>query len=358
MTESGRTMSPEQLIALNDEIAQLILAGVPLELGLRSLGRNVPAVLGRVSRDLATRLQGGESLSSSLERSIPGLPRVYIAAVEAGMKAGELPRVLELLTRFMQQALELRQRIEFAFLYPLMVFLLAYSLLAACVIESAERWTEIWGDAALQQSWLLSVYQSFCFHWAYWIWIAPTLVGVFIISWFGFVRRSLLPDHRPSRLLHLIPGMVGVVKTWHWSIFCETAALLIEHHVPFPVALRLAGATTGNPIIESEMERLAHQLEQGESVSSSLRGRNVIPPFLTWSLSHSLQPESLLNALRQAAEIYHQRAAQRCDMIKKWLPLLLITVIGGGAVFIYALSCVIPIMGLFSELGQESEISM
>ena len=37
----------DQLVALNDEIAALVRAGVPLDRGLRSLGEDLPGRLGR-----------------------------------------------------------------------------------------------------------------------------------------------------------------------------------------------------------------------------------------------------------------------------------------------------------------------
>ena len=51
-SSSGTPISPEQLIALNDEIAALIRAGIPLELGLRELGGDARGALSRISLQL------------------------------------------------------------------------------------------------------------------------------------------------------------------------------------------------------------------------------------------------------------------------------------------------------------------
>ncbi|MDB5386504.1 MAG: gspF [Planctomycetaceae bacterium] len=350
MSESGRPLTPEQLIALNEEIATLVMAGVPLELGLRALGSDVPSVLGRVSQTIAIQLQAGQSLPDALQTSIPGLPRIYLAAVEAGMRSGQLPRTLELLCRFLQQGLDLRQRIEFAFLYPLLVMLLAYGLFVTFVIESVQHWTELWGDIALQHGTFMLTYQFFCLNWPIWVGILPALVLLTVGCWFWFGRRSLMPDRRPSLLVRLIPGLHGVIRLWHWSIFCETSALLIEHQVTLPEALRLSGATTGNPLIDHESSRLAECIEQGKSAADSLRDRRQIPTFLRWVLSNSTQPTALLSSLRQAAGLYYERAQRRAEAIKTWLPLGLIVLIGGGAVLLYALTCLIPIINMIGEL--------
>src|SRR6187399_2138712 len=144
MSEAGLRVTPEQLIALNDEIATLVRAGLPLELGLRELRGGMPSALGRISYQISERLDSGQPLSKSLAETLPGLPRAYTAVVDAGLKSGNLPRALELLSKFVQQGLDLRQRIKIAFLYPLTGFLLAYALFLVFVIDSASRWGAIW----------------------------------------------------------------------------------------------------------------------------------------------------------------------------------------------------------------------
>ena len=52
-TLSKPVITLDQLIALNDEIAALVRAGVPLDRGLRSLGEDLPGRLGRFARQLS-----------------------------------------------------------------------------------------------------------------------------------------------------------------------------------------------------------------------------------------------------------------------------------------------------------------
>jgi len=78
----------DQLIALNDEIAALIRAGVPLDRGLRSLGQDLPGRLGRFATQLSAQLARGESLTDALAEPKAKLPRLYRAVIEAaGQKA-------------------------------------------------------------------------------------------------------------------------------------------------------------------------------------------------------------------------------------------------------------------------------
>src|SRR4051812_10348434 len=139
MSAGGLRVSPEQLIALNDEIAMLVRAGVPLELGLHETSRSVPRALQKINQELSRKMQTGLPLGESLTATLPGLPRVYAAVIDAGLKSGNLPKALESLTRLARQGIELRQQIEFAFLYPLIVCSLAYAMFLVLVVDGVTR---------------------------------------------------------------------------------------------------------------------------------------------------------------------------------------------------------------------------
>jgi len=88
-------MNLDDLIALNDEIAALVRAGVPLEMGLAELGGDLPGRLGRFATALAQRTAQGESLAQAIAGDAGQLPQAYRAVVEAGVRAGRLPAALE-----------------------------------------------------------------------------------------------------------------------------------------------------------------------------------------------------------------------------------------------------------------------
>lgn len=354
MSDAGLRVTPEQLIALNDEIATLVRAGVPLELGLRELSLSVPSALGQISNTISRRMEEGQPLSESMSAAMPGLPRVYTAVVDAGLRSGNLPKALESLTRFAQQGIELRHRIEFAFLYPLFVFLLTYVLFLTFVVQAAPHWKDIWGGFVPEADPFVARLAALSATWPVWAWIPPTMVGVLVIWWLFVARYSFLPDRRPSALLQLIPGLRSVIVLWHWANFCELLATLLDHHVPLPSAINLAADATGNSAIHEEMSGVSSELSTGKSMAECLRHRTKIPPYLRWSLGSAKHPEAFQCALRHGVELYRSRANFRADMIKMWLPLALVAILGGGAALIYALCLSLPLRSLYWQLNLDS----
>lgn len=350
MSDAGLRVTPEQLIALNDEIAMLVRAGVPLELGLRQISHNVPSALAKVSHELSRRMEAGEPLGASFSATLPGLPRVYSAVIEAGIRAGNLPKALESLSRFAQQGIELRHRIEFAFLYPLIVFSLAYILFLTFTINSADHWNGMWGGFVALEDPFVDGLAVLSRHWIWWAWIPPAVVSGLVVWWLVAARYSFLPDRRPSPLLNLIPGLRSILKYWHWANFCELLATLLDHQVPLPAALSLAADATGNTVIHHQMSAVAADLTSGQSMSNSLRSRTAIPAYLRWSLGAARDPGALQSVLGHGEELYRSRANFRADAIKMWLPLALVVILGGGAALIYALTMALPLRSLYMQL--------
>ena len=99
----------EQLIALNDEMAALVRAGVPLERGLAALGGELPGRPGKLAERLASRMDAGENLSQILADEDERFPPVWRAVVEAGLRSGHLAAALESLSATARRAAELRK---------------------------------------------------------------------------------------------------------------------------------------------------------------------------------------------------------------------------------------------------------
>jgi general secretion pathway protein F len=93
------TITIDQLLALNAEIAALTRAGVPLERGLLIASRELRGRLGKIAGTLGRRLSRGEGLVEALEGEGRSIPPLYRAVVEAGARSGQLPVALEGMAR-------------------------------------------------------------------------------------------------------------------------------------------------------------------------------------------------------------------------------------------------------------------
>ena len=130
----------DQLLALNEEIAALVRAGVPLEKNLGELGREMPGKLGDIAADdLRTGAAGRIAASRSSPNNRPEFPPVYRAVIEAGHRAGRLPAALESLAGTVRRLAETRRAVMVSAFYPLFVLILICSFFAFFTVQDRPR---------------------------------------------------------------------------------------------------------------------------------------------------------------------------------------------------------------------------
>src|SRR3954470_8499922 len=179
---AGR-ISVEELGALNDEIAALVRAGVPLERGLLRAGSDLSGGLKRITQALGARLGRGESLGQALEAEKGATPPLYRAVVEAGARSGRLPAALEGLARYVRSYSEARSSIGVALWYPILVLSLAYALFLGLVFEVIPRFIgafEVLGLGVIRPlHWLADLGELAPYWWP----VGPVLLAALGFAW-------------------------------------------------------------------------------------------------------------------------------------------------------------------------------
>lgn len=342
----------EQLIALNEEIAALARAGVPLDQGLLHLGRDLPGRLGEISRRLGERLAAGEPLTHALEEE-HGLPPAYRAIVAAGIRSGRLPVALEGLSTLVRRAAEMRRTVAVALIYPLLVLGLTYGLFVCMLFRCFPAMQAVCRDF-LPDSGAIRILEGMEFAAPYWLpWLALAVLVPLAVWWFrsrhawsleGSTPSGLRGGQRPYR-----QSFRSVLQAGRISLFAETLALLLQQEVPLDEAVVLAGDASADRGLRESCRRLAERLRRGESArdwdSSGAR------PLVAWLLA-SVQDQGLLIAsLQRAAAAYRRQANWALRWLSVYLPLWLTVAVGGTAVLLYALSVFGPWCWMLYELS-------
>lgn len=345
-------ISLDQLIALNDEIAALVRAGVPLEPALAELGGDLPGRLGRIATMLAERASRGQSLPQVLSDESARLPPVYRAVVEAGLRSGRLASALEALAGSIRRVAETRRGVVVAALYPLLVLIVAWGLFAFFASFTAERLAPVLkAFNAPGQGFFQGLAR--CGQWAaYWGPAVPLVILVLAAAWWYRSGRAAVVEPRwAGRLLGWLPWVGSTLRWSRSATFAEVLALLVENRVPLDEALVLAAETSGDPQMVPAARQLAAALSQGETLDPSTFGRRTFPPLLLWLMSTAGRHTALLPGLKHAAETYHRRAQHQSELARVFLPVVLTIVLGGTVALLYVLTLFVPYSSLLRTLG-------
>jgi general secretion pathway protein F len=342
----------DHLIALNDEIVAMTRAGVPIEQGLLDLGSDVPGRLGRIAKALGERMSRGEGLTEALAAPGVGAPRVYRAVVEAGVKSGRLSVALEGLASYARGYSEARRSIGMALWYPLVVLSLAYAMFLGLATTLMPRFVGAFLEMGLPLSapvhWLDLAGRT---AW-YWGPVFPVVLAVFLAAWVHSRRGFGARGNWSSWVLRGFPWMGSMIRWYEAAGFADLLALLVEHGVPYPEALRLAGEASGDPSFARSSRELAAAVERGLAPAEALKGSSAIPSLLRWLVATSRRQGEMVTALRQMATRYRGMARHQADKIRVFLPTILLFGVGGTATALYALALFVPLTSLWTSLAR------
>ena len=393
-------MTLDDLIALNDEIAALVRAGVPLEQGLAELGGDLPGRMGKTAALLAERTARGEPLTQVIMDQTVGLPRAYRAVVEAGVKAGRLPAALEALAGSARRVNETQRFAAIAVVYPLLVFALAWGCLACFARFVAPALATSFHGFGLPGEGFFAGLAWFGHGAMYWGPAVPLLLLVVAAAaWFASTRAGILHSRGANRLLGSLPWMGKLLRWSETAALLEVLALLVENRVPLGEAIRLAADVTGDPQTIAAMHFMADRIERGEQFSSPSRATGfasaglgamgsaslgatgsasaglgamgsasarprtalakpvaldanpALPPLVNWLMLAAGRNGALEPALRHSADAYRRRARHQADLTRVFLPVVLTVGIAGVATAAYALVLFVPYAAMLHSLA-------
>jgi type II secretory pathway component PulF len=359
-----KTLSLDDLIAFNDELAALARAGVPLRDALGEAGGELPKNLARISSAIGARMEKGTSLADALAAEGKTIPPVYVAMVTAGIRSGRLPAALEQLGTAARRMAVLRRIVASALVYPAIVLLLAYGLFLFFVVRIAPvlalraPLAVTNHPPALLQT-ILDLRESV----PLWGPIPPAIfIALLFLWWLQSRRAGILQSSTALPLLGPFAPLRLLFRDAQAAEFSETLALLVEHETPLPEAVVLAAETTGDRSLIAAAHRLADEIRAGRqqgTSTSALSDTNApvhgtpparLPPMLDWLIRSGAGQKNLAAVLRQNAETYRRRAIARADWLRWRLPVFLTVAVGGTATLLYGLVLFIPWISILNDL--------
>jgi len=360
-TTNQPRLTLDDLASLNDEICAVTRAGLPLELGLKSAAGGLRRQVADVVETLANRLADGSTLEEALDSQHDSFPPVYRALVAAGLKTGRLDRALESLSDFSRSLEELRQKIGMALVYPTLVLILAWALWSLFLVSLFPNFDAVLidfgaGDGAVQQI-MRTAATTIPF------WIPALPLGLFLcgISWWLSRRWLMQPTGRGSgwqlgriaaAAIRRLPLIGSVLLTFHRANFTELLSMMLEHEVPLADAVPLAIDASGDPQLSARRDDIVTKLESGSTLGEVLQMAGATTPFVRWMIQSAEAQGAIRPALAQASIILRRRAEHQAEWFHVTFPVLMLVVVGGGAVLIYSLSLFLPVVDLLEALSQ------
>jgi len=327
--DRGRKPSDGDDLALFHRVlAELCRSQVPLPRAFAILREEFTSgPMRRAVEAMAEETDEGVPLAEAYARRRDQFPDLYRALVEAGMAAGDLPGVLEEISRHAARRAEASRRLRQALAHPLVtaLFVLLIGLGALMFVTPAT-----WGFTEK-----LGASSPFPYALGSLALVAAFVLGAFVVAW----KRSPVAGGGGLR----IPVLGRIRLEAARGDVASTLGLLLRREVPLPLALELTAATIENRLVAKRVAAMAERAQAGAGLTESV-GDEVFDPSLRWLIESADGSEDVVRALEDVADIYRNRFERRLDHAAV-LVRPAAEVVVGLAVFGFAYSFLVPLLG-------------
>jgi general secretion pathway protein F len=352
--EHNRLSVPEiradDLESLNNLLAGLYEAGLPLESGLEAVAGDWPGKAGSVIRQLSERLNQGVSLETALGEFSSSLPVGYVSLVRAGHRTGRLGQILSDLARQARMREETRRVAVVATVYPLFIACFSVFLGLFLLRSTIPMIVEIMIDGDVPPpSILLSLGQ-------FGQWLRQILTPIRMAAGFAMgMALCLLVAWRFGNLAERFAERIPLLgRAWHdirMAQWAELMAMLLENETPEAEALELSGLAMGDQRLSNRLTALATHLRTGNRPDYNDWRQSGLPSAAIWAMNWSGPLEARVSSLRLMAENYANNARHRMALSFNILPLVMLIGIGGLFTIAYSLLLFLPITSLYRSLA-------
>lgn len=336
---------------LNAQLAALVEAGVPLDVGLAEHERSIALELAQINATVGRRMARGETLTEALDGDERDVPAAYRGAIEVGIRTNNIAAALTGSNRVAQSAEESRFALERAAAYPLIVCTLAYlGLIGFClylVPTLGDAYENLRVRPGIGFRWINAVRETLLC----WAPVPPVvLVIVLFLRWRSTSQRRSR-GIASNRFLRWIPGVSQIQFQERCSRFATSLGTLLDSRVPFSEAMVIAAEASGESNFKLSANSLGLEPEGRLSGDDGPITRK-FPAFLRWAIWHSDATVGRARALEIAARTYHESAERATQRLNSLAPVVVLVLLGGVVTLLYCLALFFPVTELLRTLAR------
>ncbi|MEI8175801.1 MAG: type II secretion system F family protein [Candidatus Omnitrophota bacterium] len=334
-------VSSQERTHFTRQLATLQKAGIPIIQSFGALKKEITSEYFRsVIQLIITAIEEGNSLSSALAQHPAIFNDLYVNMVKAGEEAGNLNDMLERIAQLEEDEMIMRQRIQTATRYPMIVIgtlAAAFIVVVGFVLPKFSALFKGFKTALPLPTRILLGLSVFMRN--YWILVLLAVVAAVII----FVRFINSARGRPVwdyfKLKVFIFGKLMLMITM--SRFCRMTAVLLKSGLPILHILDLVKKTVGNVIVERAVDQIKASVLQGKGMGEPMRESKLFPPMVVQMVSIGEETGKIDELLMRAAEYYDTQVDYMLKNLTTLIePLLIFSL--GSIVLIMALAIFLP----------------
>ncbi len=345
-------VKPKQLMVFTRQLATLVDAGLPLLRGLQVLQKQERhPTLKKSVQAMADSIESGGTFAEALAQQPKIFNKLFVSMVKAGELGGVLEVVLVRLAEFMEKAQKIKSKIVSAMVYPVVVLIMAMTILTFLMIFIVPKFQEIF-TGMLEGSQLPFLTQfvmnisRVMTHRLPWV----VLIIVILVVLIKMLGRAKTGRYLIDRIKLRMPVFGILIRKTAIGRFTRTLGTLMTSGVPLLQALMIVRETVGNEVISRAVTTIHDSVKEGENMAPPIEASKVFPPMVVSMVEVGEETGELPEMLMKIADSYDDdvdnTVAGLTSIIEPILIIFLALIVGTVVIALF-----LPLIAIIGKLS-------
>jgi general secretion pathway protein F len=339
-----------ELSVMTRQLSTLVSAGLPLVQCLSALTEQVEnSRLRNVLAEVKESVNEGSSLADALAKYPRIFSDLYVNMIRSGEQSGALEIVLNRLADFTESQSDLRNKVLYASLYPVIILVIGFLVVMVMFIFVIPRITVLFEQTGQALPMITRVVVGLSGFVGSWWWM---IIAAIIGGWAGIRYYLHTPEGREryDEILLRVPIIGGLTRKIAISRFAKTLSTLLMSGIPLLRSLEIVEKVVNNTVIERAITRARENITEGASIAEPLKVSGMFPPFIIQMIASGEQSGELEFMLEKAADSFDREVDAAINGLTALIEPVMILGLA-GIVMIMIVSFLLPILQLTEKLG-------
>ncbi len=323
-----------EVAIMTRQMATLIRAGIPVVDALNAcVDQTENPKLKTVLTSVKQSVNEGTAMGDALADHPKVFDRLYVNMVRAGESSGTLDIIFGRLADFMESQVKLKNKLFGTLMYPAIMLLVAFLIVALMMIFVVPKITEMFEEMGAQLPLVtrLLIGASDIFRSYWWIGMAGVVFG----SWrFNSWKETPTGRAKVDRWMLNMPIFGTLLRMVAVTRFSTTFATLLASGVPILTALDIVKNVVNNTVLSGVIDEARLAIQEGEGISVPLARSKEFPSMMTHMIAIGEKTGQLEEMLENVSEAYETQVEARVTALTSVLEPIMIVGMGIGVAFL------------------------
>jgi type IV pilus assembly protein PilC len=339
----------KDVVIMSRQIAALFEAQVSAIKAFSMLAENSKnKILSFALSSIAQDIQGGITISQSMEKHQNVFTSFYVNMVRAGEESGKLNDSFKYLADYLEREYELTSKTKNALIYPAFVivtFITVMVLMLTMIIPRLSGFLIETGQQLPIYTRAVIALSDFFVNYGVIFLIMAVIGGLY----YGRLSRTNSGRKKIDGWKISLPAVGSLYKKVYLSRIADNLDTMLSSSIPVLRALEITGDVVGNELYKEIMVQAVNDVKAGISISSSFEKHEIIPPIMVQMVRVGEETGSLGSILKTLARFYKREVDGAVDTLIGLIEPIMIVGLGVGVGFLLT-SILLPIYNIASSL--------